>query len=167
MSRFIRKLEKISGVLNGVLVAIAGVFLVAMMVLASANVLFRSLGFPIKGAFELMGFFGALVAAFALGKSQMGREHIAVDVLIQYFPVGVKKVLSGIGYFIGALFFVLTSWQTARWATTLWRVNELSETLRIIYYPFVYSVSLGCLVIALVLLIDMLKLANGDEEVQS
>lgn len=166
MRRFIRRLERVSVVLNGVLVAGAGVLLVAMMVLACANVLLRSLGFPIKGTFELMGFFGSLVAAFALGKSQMKREHIAVDVVIQYFPTGVKKVLSGVGYLIGAVFFVLAAWQTARWATTLWRVNELSETLRIIYYPFVYGVSLGCLVIALVLVIDMLKLANGDGEVQ-
>ena len=36
--------------------------------------------------------------------------------------------------------------------------GETSETLRIIYYPFVYAVALCCLLLAFVLLIDFLKL---------
>jgi len=61
------------------------------------------------------------------------------------------------------IFFSLAGWQAAKWGTNLWRVNELSETLRIIYFPFVYGVALGCGVIALVLLLDMIKLIkNGN-----
>ncbi|MBN2282272.1 MAG: TRAP transporter small permease [Deltaproteobacteria bacterium] len=167
MERLIALLDRVSTLINRVLTAIAGTVLVLMVVLGSANVALRGFGLPIQGTFEMMGFFGAITAAFALGRTQIKREHIAVDVVIQFFPSPVRRFLSGVSYVIGAVFFALAAWQTALWGTNLWRVNELSETLRIIYFPFVYCVSLGCLVLSLVLFIDMLKVLNGTGEVHS
>jgi hypothetical protein len=40
---------------------------------------------------------------------------------------------------------------------TLKSVGELSETLKIIYYPFTLAVALGCLILALALFTDFLK----------
>jgi hypothetical protein len=42
-------------------------------------------------------------------------------------------------------------------ALVLMRVGELSETLRIIYYPFTLAVAFGCLVLCLALVTDFLK----------
>jgi len=163
MENCIRYLTRLSLLLNRVLVGIAGTALVLMVALACANVALRSLGYPIKGTFELMGFFGAIVAAFALGITQINRGHIAVDVVINLFPGSIRRILAGIGSLVAMVFFILAAYQTARWGTTLWRVHELSETLRIIYFPFVYALSLGCSVMALVLLIDVLRLIHAGE----
>jgi len=165
MDKIIERLDRATVALNRALIAIAGVLLVAMMLLVCANVLLRTVWIPVKGTFELVGFFGAIVAAFALGRTQMMREHIAVDVLILRFPRRERLLLSGINYLTGMVFFSLASWQTAKWGTNLWRVNELSETLRISYFPFVYGVALGCVVIALVLLMDMIKLISSGNGV--
>lgn len=165
MEKVIQRLDRAALVVNRGLIAIAGFLLVAMMILACTNVFLRTVWVPVKGTYELMGFFGAIVAAFALGRTQMKKEHIAVDVLILRFPHRVRLFLSGINYLVGMLFFSLAGWQTAKWGTNLWRVNELSETLRIIYFPFVYGVALGCGVIALVLLLDMIKLINNGNGV--
>ena len=162
MTNLIGYLERMSRILNSLLISIAGLFLVAMMSLACANVALRSFGIPIKGTFELMGFFGAVIAAFALAKTQIQRQHIAVDVLVRVFPAKVKRILGAISYLIGTIFFVLAAWQTGRLGTNLWEVNELSETLRIVYFPFVYAVSLGCVLISLVLVIELLKVLNGE-----
>ena len=163
MEKVIERLDRAVIVVNRGLIAIAGFLLVAMMVLACANVFFRTVWVPVKGTFELMGFFGAIVAAFALGRTQMKKEHIAVDVLILKFPRGVRLVLSGINYLVGMIFFSLAGWQAVKYGNNLWRVNELSETLRIVYFPFVYGVALGCGVISLVLLVDLIKLIhNGN-----
>jgi TRAP-type C4-dicarboxylate transport system permease small subunit len=167
MKNCILYLNRLSLFLNKALVGIAGTVLVLMVALACANVALRSFGYPIKGTFELIGFFGAIVAAFALGITQINKQHIAVDVVINLFPQSIKRILAGIGSLVAMVFFVLVAWQTVRWGTTLWRVHELSETLRIIYFPFVYAVALGCSVIALVLLIDMLRLISAEEGVDS
>lgn len=164
MRKVIEGLDRVVNAIDRVLIAIAGFLLVVMMLLACSNVLLRSIWVPVKGTFELVGFFGAIVAAFALGRTQMKREHIAVDVLIVQFPRKVRLLLGGINYLVGMVFFLLAGWQAARWGTHIWRVNELSETLRIIYFPFIYGVALGCIVIALVLLLDVLKLINQVNE---
>lgn len=159
----IERLERLSIFLNRCLMAAAGVVLVGMMAVACANVILRSFGFPLKGTFELMGLFGSVVAAFALGKTQISREHIAVDVLIRLFPRRLKLAADYVNNLAGMLFFIVAAWQTARWGINLQRVGEVSETLRIIYYPFVYCVSFGCMVIALVFFVDMLKLALSHD----
>ena len=164
MTHLIGYLERMSRILNNILMAIAGLFLVAMMVLACANVAFRGFGMPIKGTFELMGLFGAVVAAFALATTQVQRQHIAVDVLIRAFPARLKRILGALNYLTGTALFLLAAWQTWLLGTNLWKVHELSETLRIMYFPFVYSVSLGCVVIALVLMIELLKVLSGEGE---
>ena len=164
MPHLIGSLERISRILNAVLMAVAGLFLVAMMLLACANVAGRGFGIPIKGTFELMGLFGAVVAAFALAGTQMQRQHIAVDVLVRVFPAKIRTILSTLQYLIGSVLFILAAWQTWLLGTNLWRVHELSETLRIVYFPFVYSVSFGCAVIALVLVIELLRVLSGEGE---
>jgi len=160
-------LDKISQILNQALVLIGGIFLVGMIVLTCGNIFFRTIWVPIPGTFELMGYSGAVVAAFALGYTQLKKGHIAVDVLVNMFPKPVQKLVQTINFAVGFIFFVLAAWQITVKASTLRQTGEVTETLRIIYYPFAYAVALGCLVLALVLLIDLFKLFGPPRESQS
>jgi len=132
-------------------------------ILTCSNVFLRIFGKPIPGTFELMGYFSAVLTAFALGYTQLKRGHIAVDVLVLKFPAKVRNFLNTINYFICMNFFVLVAWQIVKYATTLQQTGELSETLRIIYYPFTYGVALGCFVLALVFLAAFLKSVLGQK----
>ena len=160
-------LNRISRFLNRLLIWIAGFFLVGMIVLTCANILFRLVGMPIKGTFELMGFFGAVVAAFALGYTQTQRNHISVDVLINTFSKTTRKVIDVVNQSICFFFFCVAAWQIAIKATTLMNTGEVTETLRIIYYPFTYGVAFGCAVLSLVLLVDLAKSFYPEEEDKS
>lgn len=153
-----RFLEKISHWLNLGMMYAAGFFLLVMIVLTCANIFLRIVWIPIKGTFELMGFFGAVVTAFALGYTQMKRGHTPIDVVVNLLSEKLRNILSGINYFICMIFFIITGWQMTRWATTLLKTGEVTETLRIVSYPFTYAVAFGCFVISLVLLVDLLKL---------
>lgn len=157
-------LDKVSNFLNQALLWIAGFALVSMILMTGANIVIRIFWMPIRGTYELMGYFGAVVTAFALGYTQLGRGHIAVDILVLRFSERTQRILNGINYFICMVFFAIVAWQIAKYATTLWKTGEVTETLRIIYYPFTYGVSLGCFVLALVLLVDLLKLLIDDKE---
>ncbi len=159
-----KALERISNFLNQVLLWIAGFFLVSMILMTGANIVIRIFWMPLSGTYELMGYFGAIVTAFALGYTQVGRGHIAVDILVLRFTRKTRRILNGINYLVCMVFFSIVGWQVAKHATTLWKTGEVTETLRIIYYPFTYGVSLGCFVLALVLLVDLLKLFLGSEE---
>jgi len=150
-------LIKINDVLNKLLTFLGGLFLVVMVVLTCANILSRLVWVPIIGTFELMGFFGAIVTAFALGYTQVKKGHIAVDVLVNTFSNRTKKALTMGNNLICCLFFVVAAWQIAVKANTLMETGEVTETLQVIYYPFTYAVAFGCLVLSLTLLTELLE----------
>jgi TRAP-type C4-dicarboxylate transport system permease small subunit len=150
-------IEKISRILNLVFVWIAGLCLVAMILMTCANIFLRIVWIPLKGTYELMGYFGALVTAFALGYTQMKKAHIAVDVLVTLFNPKAQLILQGINCLICTIFFSIAGWQISQYATTLWKTGEVTETLLIAYYPFAYGVAGGCLLLALVMLVEFLK----------
>ncbi len=159
-------LDKLSRRLNQALAVIAGIALAAMIALTVGNICSRILWAPIKGTVELIGFFGAVAAAFTLGFSQIHNAHTAVDILVLKFSKKNQKLLQAFNALVGAAFFGVAGWQLVRWGTTLWQTGELTETLRIIYHPFVYVVAAGCFVMALTQLLQSfqaLGARNGDK----
>lgn len=156
-------LDRISHYLNQVLIWIAGLFLVAMIALTCANVFLRFVWIPVSGTFELMGYFGAVLTAFALGYTQVRRGHIAVDIVVKGFSKRTQTILGSINSIVCTVFFALAAWQISKYANNLWETGEVTETLQIIYYPFAYAVAFGCAVLSLVFLIEFLKLLAKEE----
>ena len=158
-------LDRISHYLNQTLIFIAGLFLIAMIFLTCANVFLRFVWIPVSGTFELMGYFGAVLTAFALGYTQLKNGHIAVDIVVLRFSKKTQKILHGINYLICMVFFALVAWQISKYAANLWETGEVTETLQIIYYPFAYAVAVGCGALALVFFVEFLKtLTPGTED---
>ena len=151
-------LEKISRILNLLFIWGAGICLAAMILITCANIFLRLVWIPIRGTYELMGFFGAIVTAFSLGYTQMKKAHTRVDILVDSFSNKTQVILNAVNQFICTIFFVIAGWFIAKYAATLWRTGEVTETLRIVYYPFTYGVAGGCFLIALVMFVEILKL---------
>ena len=72
-------LEKLNQFLNKWLLVIGGIAVLALMALATGNVIMRIFGVPFRGAYELVSFLGAVVTAFALGYTQKRKFNIVVD----------------------------------------------------------------------------------------
>ncbi|MDD5207266.1 MAG: TRAP transporter small permease, partial [Desulfobacterales bacterium] len=62
-----------------------------------------------------------------------------------------------IGYLITMIFFAVIAWVIFRWGIRIAQSGELSETLKVIYYPFIFSVSIGFGFLSLTLVIDFLN----------
>ena len=151
--------------MNHAFIFVAGTFMVAMILITCTNIFSRLVWVPVKGTFELMGFFGAVVTAFALGYTQAKKAHISVDILVNRFPKRVQKFINGINCVICMIFFTLGGWQIVKLANKLRTSGEVTETLRIIYYPFTYGVALGCFLLSLVLLVELAELFFSDNGV--
>jgi TRAP-type C4-dicarboxylate transport system permease small subunit len=157
-------LEKINKFLNKILMIVGSVAVLSLMSLATVNVVLRFFfNTPYRGAYELVGFMGALVIAFALGYTQKRKDHIVVDILTAKFPKRVNKILDRINYFVTTIFFAIVSWQVFVWGMKISKSGEVSETIKIIFHPFVYSVSLGFAVFSLTLILDFMKNFQGKE----
>ncbi len=157
-------LDKINRWLVNALALIGGVFLIGMITITCANILSRAVWVPIRGTFELMGYAGAIVTAFALGYTQIKKGHIAVDILVTNYSARTKKVIHIINSFLCMVFFIIASWQIAVKANILMKTGEVTETLQVIYYPFTYAVAFGCLVLALTLLTQLLNAVIPHKE---
>lgn len=134
-----------------------GLFLIGMIFLTCANIFIRQFYVPIRGTFELMGFAGAIVTAFALGYTQFTKGHISVDILVNTYPKPLKKIISIINHGVCCIFFLIAFWHIGQKALILKNAGELSETLRIIYYPFTFAVAFGCFILAMSIFTDLLK----------
>ena len=156
-------LDRMVRLLNRLLVFCGGVFLIGMIVLTCANIASRTVWEPIRGTFELMGYFGAVVTAAALAFTQLNRGHIAVNVLINRFSKKTQQRLNRFNNAACTLFFTLIAWQMARKAYGFMQTGEVSETLRVIFYPFTYLVAIGCGVLALVFLVDCLPVTRSGK----
>jgi len=158
-------LEKIDDFLNKILMFVGSVAVLFLMSLATINVCLRFFfNAPYRGAYELVGFSGAIVIAFALGYTQKRKDHIVVDILTEKFSKPVVKVLDIISYFVMMIFFAMVAWQVLVWGMKIAKSGEVSETLKIIFHPIIFAVSIGFAVFSLTLLIDFLKTIQGKEE---
>ncbi len=157
-------LERLSVVLNLVFLTLGGISVLALMCVATGNVVLRILHIPFRGAYEIVSFLGAIVIAFSLGYTQQRKSHIVVDILTEKFPAGLARLLDTLSHFVTMVFFGVVSWQIYTWGMKIWESGELSETLKIIYHPFIFAVSLGFASLSLTALAQFIADARGGEE---
>jgi TRAP-type C4-dicarboxylate transport system permease small subunit len=153
MVRFERMVTVTSGWLNYA----ACLAVVVMMLLSCADVAMRLFGAPIPGAYEMVGFLGAVIVSFALAHTSLQRGHVAVELIFEKLPPRAQCFVDAAGNLIGAALFGLMAWQSLAYGTDLRQSGEVSLTLQMPVYPFVYGIALGSGILALVLLTDFIK----------
>lgn len=162
-------LDKISKDLAKILYWIAGIAIVAMMLLTCADIILR-LGVtvyhkyhwavlspfrPIPGTYELVCFLGAVAVSFAMAHTSVEKGHVAVSLIVQLFPSRVQAIIGSITTTFGFILFALLSWQSILYANDLRSSGEVSLTLELPFYPFVYGISFAAAAVCLVLLTDL------------
>ena len=134
----------------------AAAAVVAMMLLTCADVLLRLFRCPIPGTYEIVGLLGAVFAAFSLAYTSMERGHIAVDFLVQKFSDKTRMLVDLTTTLVSTILFGLVAWQSILYAENLRRTGEVSMTLQMPLYPFVWCIFLGATMLCWVLLMRVL-----------
>ena len=146
----------------GWLTGAAGFLLILMMVLTCANILLRRFGLPLRGTFEIMGFLGAVIFAFSLAYSHEKKEHLYVSIIFDALPKGYRVWAGRVSGVVCLIFFSLLSFQLAGNALNLKEVGEVSETLHLAYYPVLFLLSLGILVLVIFMALELFS-NKGDK----
>lgn len=164
-------LEKISKSLAKILYWVAGAAIVSMMLLTCADVLLR-LGVtfyhryhwwflypfkPIPGTYELVCFLGAVAVSFAMAHTSVERGHVAVSLIVRTFPSRIQALIASVTGMFGFILFALLSWRSVMYANHMRGTGEVSLTLELPFYPFVYGIAFAAAAVCLVLLVDFLK----------
>jgi TRAP-type C4-dicarboxylate transport system permease small subunit len=137
--------------------ALAGTAIVAMMLVTCADVVLRLFRQPLPGAYEIVGFLGTVVASFSLAYTSLEKGHIAVEILVERLPRRMQVASEAFAALLGVVLFALLTWQCALYAADLKLSGEVSVTLTMPIYPFIYGVSAGSALLTLVLLAEGLQ----------
>lgn len=140
--------------ITGIGVALGAAFLVGMMVLIVANIIYRLTGHVITGSYELSELLIVVTVAFALGYAAVQKSHVVVKILVSRFPQRWQAILEAFTSFLS-----MGTWAVIAWASSLiflerWLTEE-SEMLLIPFLPFRIVLLFGLVLIALVYLIYM------------
>lgn len=130
---------------------------IVMMLLSATDVVLRRFGKPIPGAYELVGFLGTIVVSFALAFTSMEKGHIAVELLVEKLPQRAQLTIESFCSLMGALLFGMLSYKAIRYALDIKESGEVSSTLQMPIYPFIFGMSVGFSLLFLLLIADFIK----------
>jgi TRAP-type C4-dicarboxylate transport system permease small subunit len=155
MNRFAKIVHR----MEGISVAIGICFLLGIMVLAVSNIISRACGNVIAGTYEIIGLAIVVTVVFALGYTELEKNHIVVRVLVDRFPQRVRAIVYIITSFISLGVWALIAWAAVAILRERWLMEE-SQLLEIPYFPIRFIWVLGLLVFCLVLLFNLLMLLS-------
>ncbi|MCF8054927.1 MAG: TRAP transporter small permease [Deltaproteobacteria bacterium] len=148
METFFRAVEKMSATLND----LAAVALVLLMLLGVLEVSLRPFAQSLGGAFEISGFLGILIAAFALAHTARVKGHIAVDFLVQRLSLRKRLIMEVLLTLGGSIIFGGVALSGFSYSGDIFKANEVSMTIGMPVYPFAWGFAAGMLLMTFVLL---------------
>ena len=132
--------------------ALAGTAVVGMTVVTTVDVLGRTVGHPLPGAYDIVTVLGGLAIACALPYTTAVKGHVAVEFFFHKLRRRGRIILDTVNRCIGISLFAILGWQTMRYARSLRNSGEVTPTLELPLYPVVYVVAASCFLVALVVL---------------
>lgn len=153
-----RVFERILSRLGGVLVTIAGVFLLAMVVVMDTNIIGRATWGSILGTFELTGLLACLCIAFAIGYTEIHRAHVVIPVLVGLFRPRVQKIFGAFApaiAIIAALLIAVPS--TLYLIKRVLPFHNVTQTMGIPIAPFLIWWIIGLLILSIILLAHLIE----------
>ena len=146
---------------------VAGVSVALMMIQVSIDVVGRYvLNAPLPATIAIVSQYYMLFIVFLpLALPDLGKGHIAVDVVYNFFPKSVQRHVDALVCLICAAVFAAMTW--ASWGDALTKLKigaQVIETgVAIPIWPAYFALPLGCLLIALVQAYKVLAYLFGAE----
>jgi TRAP-type C4-dicarboxylate transport system permease small subunit len=139
--------------------AVAAIALGLMMLLSAADAGGRYLfSFPIKGAYELIGFLLVCAGTWGMADCEMQGSHVTVNILVDRLPPRVRLIISVVAYIISLVAFSLITWQAfVRGGRYIGMPGEVSEVLGIPFWPFIMVLGVGFGMLCLALFIRLVQ----------
>lgn len=139
---------------------VAGAAIIVMMTLVVIDIILRNIGSPIIGVYEVVGYLGALVIAFALVHLTATNGNINISFMVSKLPERTQAIIDSITCTICAIVCFLISVQGVIHGMNLWHAGQISSCLRIHYFPFMYVIAFTFVLVGLAFVTNLLKLRS-------
>jgi len=137
-------------------VAIGAAFLVGMMVLVVANIIYRLFGHVIPGSFELSELMIVVAVASALGYAAVHKSHIVVKIVVSRFSQRWQAIIEVLMSLISLATWAVIAWASFNVLSQRW-LTEVTDLLDIPYLPFRMIFVVGLVLLCLVYVTDLFR----------
>ena len=158
MDNFNRMFDKIS--LYCLWFAIFAV--IGMMAVTCFDIICRSVSIAFLGASEIVSLLGGIAGSFALTYTFIKKGHIAMDVLVRNFPQTIQKKIQISNNLFLMILCAVIAFESIKHGMELKSIGEVSFTLQIPLFPFVFGISANFIILAIVILMDICLIFNRD-----
>ncbi|MBN2062378.1 MAG: TRAP transporter small permease [Deltaproteobacteria bacterium] len=112
---------------------------------------------PVPGSLDVMMLAQLVSMSFALGASLIANRHVAVEFFVPLMPESFQKISNFFVCCLMFFLFIIMGWQLFMYASELRVSGEVSPTIRIQLYPFVYGASFAFIPACLIALADFVE----------
>jgi TRAP-type C4-dicarboxylate transport system permease small subunit len=131
----VRRFENIIRKIGVDIMIIAGIFLMATMVLTVVNVFLRALRLgSVSGFYEITQLLMVVVTAGALGFTTIEKAHVIADVFVTRLPERIQGIIDSLTTILGLWFWGAIVWVSIMILPT--SLKEYSQYLQIPFLPF-------------------------------
>ncbi len=140
---------------SDILLVIAGMALIAIVIIVSFNIILRQFATSFGGTAELVGWLTSIVISLSLAASQSKKVHVSMSALIDSLPSRFSLYVQLIICLIIFLFFTVLAWELGKFGINIMNRNSLSPTLQIPYYGFIMITTAGFFFFSTSLFMDL------------
>lgn len=141
---------------------ISSVALLLMMSLTCLDIAMRYFfSNPIPGTYDLVSLAGAILVSFAMPYTMLRKGHVAVEILVQNLSKRKQLAIETLTHILGIALFLVLVWQAMKLGAHMKRVGEVTPTLLVPFYPILYCMALGFLMLCLAISANLINLWTG------
>jgi TRAP-type C4-dicarboxylate transport system permease small subunit len=131
--------------------------LVGMMMLTCADVVGRTLGHPIFGSVEIVGFMATLAVVMAMPYTHQVQGHIGVEIIVRLFSEKTQTIIDICTGIISLILFAVVTWRMTVYANTMKESGEVSMNLEFPEHVIIYLTAVCMVVFTLIILKDIVN----------
>jgi len=158
-----QRTDLLSARLSSWMEAVAGIALIAVMLLIGCDIVGRIFGYPVPGAYELVSLAGGLIIGLAVPGTSRAKAHLSVDLLLSRLPGRAKNILNTATRLMGIAIFLFVSVSMIWMGLRLRSSGEVTAVLALPFYPVVFLMGGAFLVQALVLFSEIIGIHSSAE----
>lgn len=138
------------------LAAISGIGIMTMILVTTLDVILRTFGIALIGAYDIVFLAGAITIASALPYTTAVKGHVAIEYFFLKLNRTGRIVVDTIARLLGIGLFGLLAWHSMLYGESMRQTGEVTSTLQIPIFWVPQLIAFSCAITTLVILHNLL-----------
>jgi TRAP-type C4-dicarboxylate transport system permease small subunit len=107
---------------------------------------------------------GAIVFGFSMPYTQLRKNHVFVEFMIEILPRNVGNVMQVVTRLLGIALFLWMGWNFVVMSLDMKKAHDLTQVFRVPFYPVTFAMAFCCIIQCLPLSLQIGEILGGRDE---